>query len=414
MSNKKDIIILVLVLVAGMLLLVALDRFTSPLIEKNRENGENAPLFAVLPGSSGFEKMSLLDAPDTITALYKEKNGLGYAVKARTNKGFTGNYITLTLGISSEGRIVGITLDEYPETKDFGSDYPLSYIGEDSTLSGVEIVAGVTYSSSAFKNAVNDAFTYLVSKGLVKGKEKSPEQKFDEALSSLFPEALNPKGLPVTEDFTSSVPGVLKAEESGNKAAAAYLIEENGAYYIAVTSLYSLRVYDIDSDETDALSNEVRDALVEEAGEMLKSYTKSDLKKVKRLGSLSADALFTELSLESVESSVTTAFSVEDGGSRYYAFVSRPYGFGNETMVMYTLLTEDGRIADFSVKELIIEADYFSSYTLRDDYYTSFRGLDSSWSGDEALVTGATLTTDAVKEGINDAFSAYKILSEDK
>lgn len=112
MSNKKDIIILVLVLVVGMLLLVALDRFTSPFIEKNRENGENAPLFAVLPGASGFEKMTLPDAPDTITAIYKEKNGLGYCVKARTNKGFTGNYITLTLGISSEGKIVGITLDE--------------------------------------------------------------------------------------------------------------------------------------------------------------------------------------------------------------------------------------------------------------------------------------------------------------
>ena len=88
----------------------------------------------------------------------------------------------------------------------------------------------------------------------------------------------------------------------------------------------------------------------------------------------------------------------------------RPYGFGNETMVMYILLTEDGKIASFSVKELIIEADYFSAYTLPDGYYSSFEGLDSSWSGDEALISGATLSTDAVRDGIDDAFDAYRTI----
>ena len=408
MSNKKDLIVILLVLVIGVVLLTLLNLITSPIIEENSRGALLEPLYAVMADASGFEELELDNLPSTVYGVWKEKSGKGYVVRCSTTKGFTGKEIKLTVAISSDGNVTGITLDEYPETKDFGPDYPSSYIGQDSTLSGVEIVGGVTYSSSAFKKAVADAFTALSDNGLIVAAEKEPAQVYEETLLSEFGEALSPKGLLVAEDFTSSVSGVVKAEKAGNNSAIGYWVEENGENYTVIVSRYSAVTYGKDGKKTDALSSPTLDALRNETLENTKDESSKDLKKIKKLSPLSADAVFTELSLDGVYSSVTSMWLVEDEGKTYYASSMHPYGFGNEAMTMYILLTEDGKIAAFSVKELIIEADYYSSYTLPDDYYSSFSGLDSSWSGEEALISGATLSSDAVKDAINDAFDAYR------
>ncbi len=413
MLNKKDFIKLISVLIAGIVILLLLNMVTSPIIEKNNQKGELEPLFAVMPGAENFTLITLNNAPDTVKSIYEETSGKGYVIRSATNKGFTGNYISLTVGISKEGKIVGITLDEYPETKDFGSDYPLTFLGADSTLSTTEIVAGVTYSSSAFRNAVADAFSVLAENGLIVEAEKSPEQKFEEMLPYVFGEAVNPKGLVVSEDFTSSVSGVVMVKKAGNNSGLAYLAEENGSYYTVIANLYSLSVYDMEGNECD-ISSSMKDALLAEAKSSLKDNSKSDLKKIKKLGSLSENATYTLVSLDGIHSSVSDIYLVESDGKIYYGITSRPYGFGNETMVMYILLTSDGKIADFSVKELIIEADYFSAYSMPENYLASFAGLDSSWNGDKAIISGATLSSDAVRDAIDDAFSAYNTIKEGK
>ena len=409
-NNRKDTLIVLGTLIISILFLSLLNLITGPFIEKNNSKAELEPLYEVMADADGFEKMELDNLPSTVTEVYKETSGKGYVIKLSTNKGFTGKDITFRVAISQDGKITGIALDDYPETKDFGADYPSTYIGSDSTLSTVEIVAGVTYSSTAFKNAVADAFTALDSNGLVKAAEKEPGQVYEEMLTTVFGEALSPKGLLVAEDFTSSVSGVQNAKLSGNKAGICYWIEENGVNYVVVANRSALAVYGMDGKVSDGLSAAAREALQAEALSTTKDETKKDLKKLKKLGTLSENAVFTEISLEGIYSSVTCAYTVEDEGKTYYALAMRPYGFGTETMVMYILLTEDGKIASFSVKELIIEADYFSGYTLPDGYYSSFEGLDSSWSGDEALISGATLSTDAVRDAVNDAFDAYRTI----
>ncbi len=414
MSNKKEFLRITLTFLCGVLLLVLLNMVTSPIIENNKKKGEFEPLFSVFPGAENFAPITLANTPDTVRAVYEETSGKGYVLKCATNKGFTGNYITLTLGITKDGKVAGIKLDEYPETKDFGSDYPTSFIGADSTLSTTEIVAGVTYSSTAFRNAVADAFDLLASNGLIVAQEKSPEQKFEEMLTTVFGEAVNPKGLLVAEDFTSSISQVVLAKKAGNNTAIAYLVNDGGTYYTVVSNIYSLSVYDMDGKSSTSLSSSIKDALLSEAESSLKDNSKSDLKKIKKLGTLSDDAVYTLIPLDGIDTSVTTIYSIESDGKLYYGFVARPYGFGNETMVMYTLLTEDGKISDFSVKELIIEADYFSSYSIPDNYLSSFTGLDSSWSGEEAIIGGATLTSEAVKDALNDTFSAYDKIKEGK
>ena len=164
MANNKSLqaVILVVVFVVMCALILVLNNVTAPIIEANAQGAELEPLYAVLPEASGFEKLEIT-AADTVTGIWKETSGLGYVVRCATNKGYTGDYIELTVAISSDGKISGISLDAYPETKDFGKDtYPQTYIGQNSTLADASIVAGVTYSSSAFRNAVSDAFEALI------------------------------------------------------------------------------------------------------------------------------------------------------------------------------------------------------------------------------------------------------------
>ena len=95
-----------------------------------------------------------------------KKNGefLGYAVTLGTKKGYTGNEILLTIGIDANGVIKGAIVTKNPETKD--TDLTDKFFAE---LEGkdpqgtfdAELVAGVTYSSTAVKNAALDAFVVL-------------------------------------------------------------------------------------------------------------------------------------------------------------------------------------------------------------------------------------------------------------
>ena len=138
---------------------------TGPLIAKNGNAQELAPLYSVMPDAAGFEKLydvadaassTLVEVPETVQSIYAETSGKGYVVRMATTKGYTGNAIELTMAVDSEGKISGMDLNAYPETKDFGAEFPQTFVGQDSALSDVVIVAGCTYSSVAFRDAVTD------------------------------------------------------------------------------------------------------------------------------------------------------------------------------------------------------------------------------------------------------------------
>ena len=143
---------------------------TGPLIAKNGNAQELAPLYSVMSDAAGFEKLydvadvassTLVEVPETVQSIYAETSGKGYVVRMATTKGYTGNAIELTMAVDSEGKISGMELNAYPETKDFGAEFPQTFVGQDSALADVVIVAGCTYSSVAFRDAVTDGFNAL-------------------------------------------------------------------------------------------------------------------------------------------------------------------------------------------------------------------------------------------------------------
>ena len=401
---KNIIIVLVSFLVAGAVIF-GVSTVTSPIAEQARNAGEMGPAFEVMPDAKGFETLDLGDVPGCVENAYLETSGQGFVVKVATNKGYTKEDIVYYVAFSADGKIQDINLVAYPETRDFGADFIPTFVGQDSTLSGTDIVAGCTYSSKAFRDGVADAFQYLIDHNLIVEAKKEPAQIVSEMLPYVFGPAVTPNSIVKAEEFTSSVEGVKMAQKALNEGACAYWYNDGNADYVIVSNGRTTVVWDMDKKYSDAVSADVVSALQAEAAGIVKNNSKKDLRKVKKI--VADGSSITQLELPRLYGNVENAFYSEGADGKLWTFASRVYGFGDGVMTMYVTIDENGAIWNFTSSSLILEADYFSDYTMPENYEGGLVGVTGTWSGDEATITGATMTSDAVRDAINDSFAAY-------
>lgn len=158
----KPTLVLGIILLAVALLMAGVNMITSPIIEEAETEAIMNSLREVMPGGDFEEATKEYNSlPENVTAVYRDKNGGGYVITLSTSEGYTGQPIPVTVGIDNDGRITGIAVINSPETKD--TDKVASYFGgfggkDLSGLQDAELVSGVTYSSTAIKNAALDAY----------------------------------------------------------------------------------------------------------------------------------------------------------------------------------------------------------------------------------------------------------------
>ena len=124
--------------------------------------------------------------------------------------------------------------------------------------------------------------------------------------------------------------------------------------------------------------------------------------------------MITPISLEDVFNSVTEAYLYElEDGSVNYGFIARSYGYSNIPMEIYFVLDAEGAIVAMNASELILHAEYFSSYELDEpSYKAGFEGLTAdSYTEDVAFISGATFTTESVHVAARDVFETFEIIS---
>lgn len=425
MENKKEfsksVLALVAIVLVAVLLLTGLNFITAPLIAENGSAAAFAPLYAVMPDAAGFDQLydaadpgssALANIPASVQSIYGETGGMGYVLRLSTSEGYTKQPIEFTLAIDAEGKISGVELTAYPETKDMGKEtYPQTYLGQDSTLANVSLVAGVTYSSSAFKNAVADSFAALIDNGLIGAGVKGDEQILVEMLAEVYPGIVSPTGTPQYEEqeiADGQYSYIVKSLKALNDSGFALIMKNGDATYMAVCNAFgSVKIVDVDGNEVsdDAMAAEAK--AYAEAN--IVSHSDGNLNKVKLLVPDASDV--TPISLEGVYNSVTCAYKAEGVG---YVFVSRSYGYSNEPMVIYYVIDDNGAIVTMTADELILFKEYFTSYQLDENSYKAgFAGLTGdSFTGDEALISGATVSSDAVRVATEDAFAAFAAVNE--
>ena len=410
----KGVIVPVLIVVVFLAALTGVGAYTAPIIEANGSAAELEPLFEVMPDAAGFEAVALDTVPDTVQGVYQEISGLGYVVLLSTTKGYTGDPIDITMAIDAEGKISGIRLTQFSDSKHFGEDYPDTYLGQNSALGGVSLVAGVTYSSKAFKEAVEDGFTVLTDNGLVSAGVKSNDQILMELLPGLFPGMANTEGVAQYTERELSGGKLVKALDSANGVGIAYIAadgEDN--YLVLVNDSLTAHAYDINgADVTEAVDASILEEAATDAAANIEDNSKKETKKFAKL--TSDDAEVTQLELGGLYGSVSGVYSIVADGTTYYGIAARPLGYGNLPMVLYYVLDENGAIVSMTADEFILMGDYFNAYELNEsDYKAGFAGITGdSWNGDQALISGATISSEAVSAATADVFLAFGAIDQ--
>ena len=407
MANKslKSIILPVIVVVLAFAILYCVNLWTYPTIVQARMQGEVGPAMDVMPNAKGFMELNLDNVPSTVETVYEETSGQGYVVKVSTKAGFTKEAIVFYIAIDKDNKVQKINVTAYPETREVGEGYVDTFIGSDSTLSTVELVAGVTYSSSAIKNGVADAFKALSDNGLIVAAKKEPKQLYEELMPVVFGTAVNPAGMMSQEDFTSKVGGVVRAQKATNEGAVAYWYAEGEENYAVITNGRIAKVYDLEGNEVSSLSSSVLSSLMDEAKTLVKDNSSSDGKRFKKYV---PDSKVTEIDVP-LFNNVTTAFECVNENGTYYGFGVRPYAFDNEALTMYISIDDKGAIYSFNCSALYVDPEYFT-HSEPENYTGGLVGVTDSWSGEEALITGATLTSEAVRDAINDVFDSFNAI----
>ena len=164
-KDLKPVLVLGAICLVVALLLAGVNMLTSDKIRTDKEAAVTKSLEQVMPGIDQEDVTSEYDLTGTtVTTVYRDKNGQGHVVTLSSAKGYTGNAILLTIGIDNEGKVTGAVITSNPESKgvDLTNAFFESFGGKNpEEVFNAELVAGVTYSSTAVRNAALDAFKVL-------------------------------------------------------------------------------------------------------------------------------------------------------------------------------------------------------------------------------------------------------------
>lgn len=413
MKSLKTIAVLLVIILVFSGAMFGLNFITGPVIEANNAGAVFAPLLAVMPEGAAFggdaQVTDLQDVPASVVAVYREANGLGYAISCTAESQYSTAPMKITLGISAEGKITGVQVDEYNDTAafDFRAKDPAyldTYLGKDSALADVGLVAGSTFSSTAFKNAVSEAMGVLISNGMIAEGKKSDDQLLTEMISTVAP------GFTKLAEADASG-NITKAMKAENDTGFAYVMADGDASFLVVVNATGVcKVYNVTgTDVTDAHS-----ALAEEAKKAAaaqqKNYVDALTKKVTNLMDGAEEITAVEIdTFNTVAAAVT--FKVKN--ATYYGFTARSIGF--EQMDVYVIVDENGAIAKLDAKTFIFEEEYFNAFAGMDAsaYKQGFAGLTSeTFTGEQAVIATATMSSNAMKQAVNDAFASFDALTK--
>ena len=412
-QSIKSVVVLLVICLVVTALLAGVNTLTAPIIEQNRQNAATGSLSEVLPESGAFDEVALPDgAPVSVKKLYRETAGRGYAVLLEAVSSYSASPMAFTVGFSADGVITGVVITNYQEAKDFGKDYPASYVGKDSALSGVDLVAGVTYSSTAFKTAVQDAFALLVAEGYFAAGQKSEEQ----LIAELLPKALvgSTDSLGNAKYTVGTAPdGIETVYASKNGSGFACVVRVDGtAYVCGVGAFGGVTVFDLEGNDVTA---DRADAVATVKAAFTPSSQGTDAAHIAMIERAVEGAAVTALLPESVHSTVVGAYTLKVGGATQYAIVAAPLGYADTPVRVLYVLDEAGAVVKFSViSKLIVYDEYYEDYTLDETAYAEgMVGVTGdTLTADTTLIAGATVTSDAVQRAMRDIFAAFETVKE--
>jgi Na+-translocating ferredoxin:NAD+ oxidoreductase RnfG subunit len=377
------------------LILSAVNMVTGPIIEAQRNAAANEALLEVMPNGTGFEEISdlaSLGLDASITNAYKETSGLGYVFRV-VSTGYKPGMVIM-VGIDAEGKITGTKCLETQDT--FGKEPQIdnTYNGQSIADFAPNMIAGATMTSGGYRDAVNNALQSFV---LASGGKLDPAIALEGKIAELAPGFVNPTAVEVSGSFKK----ILKA---ANDAGFAYISSDGeNAFLTLVSATGACAVFDAEGNNV----TEAQSALAEEAkahaSANQKSYFDALSTKITRLFADASEITAVEAPLFNT---IVSAVTFKSGEAEYYGFYSRSKGYSQ--MDVYVIVDTNGAIAKIDANAFFFDEEYFhvDDTVNLGDYKNGFVGQTSV--GDNVMISGATMTSNAIKQSTTDAFDAFK------
>lgn len=254
----KPVVVLTVICIVVSAALAAVNSVTAPIIKAAEEAAANAAYLEVLGDADGFEEVTDFQTSN-ITKVLKATNDAGWVIQSFA-KGFGGD-VPVVVAFDNEGAILNVKFMENSETAGFGQRLTdaedsgtqaliASMIGQNSELTGVDTISGVTVSSNAAVSAVNSAINCF--NEVVNGAAATVELSFEEEAAAYFGNmtATEVSHEDVVEAYTSDKGTVLVTEAEG---------------FGATTGAGNVKAY-VAFDESGTITGVMFDASTETAG----------------------------------------------------------------------------------------------------------------------------------------------------
>lgn len=416
-ENIKSVVVLTVICLVVAVLLAYTNSITEPIIAANKAAKASGSLLEVMPEATGFENITetLGELPATVKEVHAETSGLGHVMILGTTTQFSSDEMGITVAIGADGKISNILLTGYYESKDFGADYPATYIGQDSAMGGVDTVAGTTFSSTAFRDAVADAFSVLINNNLVAAGQKSEEQLIAEAMPLALPGAMNSLGNPIVNPVEGFAEPITQAYKAKNNCGYIYVVSTDaGSVVVGVNAFGVAKAIDLEGNDVTATATDAVAAAVSAAPALTVENLESNTATV--AAAFEEGAVITPVEGLTTFADVMAAFTVTVGEETSYAVITGPIAYADETMKMMVIFNANGEIVTYKTfTELILHGEYYAEHQLTDPaaYREQFLGLtEATYSDDMTLVAGATMTANAVASNFRSAFEVFNLIKE--
>jgi electron transport complex protein RnfG len=387
-KNVKNISVFVSICAVITLLLAGTNFITGPIIEKNQNAAANAALLEVMPEGKGFESVDLskYTLPATVREANKETSGKGYVIKLVTS-GY-GSDMVIMCGVSADGIITGAVCLSSNETLGKEKTYGQGFIGKDGAgVDTVDIIAGATKTTEAYKNAIKDAINTAIILGGGSVDIRTEEEILADNLNTALPAA---KG-DFTKVFITEVLDGIDAVYAANNASGYVVVV--GEQFIGVDAENNVITEGVENAE--AIANAVA---------KIKSSTFKDIN-VSKYGDIKDYVV-------SAKKTATGNFVIETKGAGYGIKGGNEYHpASGEYIIVRVAMTADGKILDcITVSQA--ETKGLGDACANESFYGQFVGKDNSNYTEIDAIGGATLTTDGYKQAILRAFEAVSIMKK--
>ena len=397
-KSLKDVIVLLSICAVFAVVLAATNSVTAPIIADRLAGAANEAYNAVIPGAEGFEDVDLTayTLPATVKEAKRETSGKGYAIKLET-KGYDSGMI-LIIGVSADGVVTGATCIESKETNGVEKTYGDNFIGKDlDGTNGVDLVAGSTLTSTAYRGAVGDAIKAVAIFGGATVETRTEEEIFQHNLK---------EALGLARDAEESFSKLFVAEvlEGVNKI---YTADSGKGYVCMIGEGETAMFVGIDAEGN---SVAVMDALTNPVTEGTDELFATANAAITLVNATTSEEIDIEAYKNSEDRNVKRVFrsinSAKKTATGNYIFELKATGYGSDPIILMVSVTVDGKTIDVCTVSNS-ETPGIGGVQFEDGgFIDNFIGKTEEEANGVTTVTGATVTTSAVKKTVLYVFTA--------